>query len=66
MPSKPLSVGEYENYQKHMDTRTTEYDRLYSSSSIAGQIGGPPLGPPPGKAGYNYPDVNNMAEVRQR
>ncbi|GMH79548.1 hypothetical protein TrLO_g6248 [Triparma laevis f. longispina] len=65
MPSKPLSVGEYENYQKHMDTRTTEYDRLYSSSSIAGQIGGPPLGPPPGKAGYNYPDVNNMAEVRQ-
>ncbi|GMH84733.1 hypothetical protein TrST_g13224 [Triparma strigata] len=65
MPSKPLSQQEYESYQKHMDTRTTEYDRLYSSSSIAGQIGGPPLGPPPGKAGYAYPDVNNMEEVRR-
>ncbi|GMI26491.1 hypothetical protein TeGR_g8018, partial [Tetraparma gracilis] len=68
--AKPLSIREYEQYssqyeqqQQNSDPNRTEYDRMYSSSSIAGHLSSSyDATRPPASA--RYPDVDNMSAVR--
>jgi len=78
--SKPLSIAEYEQYSTaplgtgQPTSRASEYNRNYSSTSIAGHLsnsyGSHPLaqstGTFPHGSGYssNYPSVDNMSEIR--